>query len=371
MRRMKDRTINCGGTTIVELTVAVAILATVFAAIMPLFAGIRNSADTRWAGLEMVQNARVLNEQLCRHLAAARRVTAIGSDASGDGYIQFEGADDVSYRCALEEGGYVAFGPVGELSRLVGPVSSLRFVCYDGNDLTAPTTVPEKVRFVTWEARLQSQGSLMQDKTLRGTCYLRAAVRDLADAEPTVTTYDFATRTPGADCFAFASQGKPQIPDLSTTPTPLLESDQYPSINADDGKYHVLQVSSEAQYAQVRLVFEIEQEPAAVGGIAATWTGMAVNGHSSADDGAALYLWNYGSSAYELIQTSPNTEARITLAGSGTGSAAQYMGASSGRTAVLLVVSNDKKRGQRTNTLSTDYAKIDVTVSAGANAFAP
>ncbi len=130
-------------------------------------------------------------------------------------------------------------------------------------------------------------------------------------------------------------------------------------------------MSDEAQYAQVRLVFEIEQEPTDGGGITATWIGMGVNEHSSSTDGAALYLWNYGSSEYEMLQTSPDTEAQITLAGSGTGSMARYLGGSSGKTVVLLVVSNDKKRGKRENTLSTDYAKIDVTVSAGANAFAP
>ncbi len=207
MRCMENRTIDGRGTTIVELTVAVAILAAVFAAIMPLFAGVRNSADARWASLEMTQNARVLNEQLCRHLAAAQRVTALGIDASS-GYIQFDAADGISYRCALGEGGYVVFGPVGELSRLVGPVSSLRFVCYDGNDLTAPTPTPDKVRLVTWEARLQSEGSLTRDKILTGTCYLRVAVQDSAGQEPTVATYDFATRKPGTDCFAIRRPGQ-------------------------------------------------------------------------------------------------------------------------------------------------------------------
>ncbi len=371
MRRMKDRTIHCCGTTIVELTVAVAILAAVFAAIMPLFAGVRNSADARWANLEMVQNARVLNEQLCRHLAAAQRITAVSADTSSDGYIQFEAADGVSYRCALLEDGSVAFGPVGELSKLVGPVNSLRFVCYDGNDLTAPTTTPEEMRLITWQTELASQGALTRDRTLTGTCYLRAAVRNSADTQPIVATYDFATRMPGADCFAFADEGKPQVPDLSTTPSLILESDQYPAISADDGKRHILQVSHEAQYAQARFVFEIEQEPTAVGGITATWTGASGNGSSSSSDGATLYFWNCSSSKYELIQTSPDTEAEITLTGSGSGSATQYLGGSDGRTVVWLVVSNDKKRGNKENTLSTDYAKIDVAVSAGANVFAP
>jgi type II secretory pathway pseudopilin PulG len=350
----------------VELTVAMAILAAVFAAIMPLFAGVRNSADARWAGIEMVQNARVLNEQLCRHLATARCVTAVGDD-----YVQFEGAAGASYRCILGEDGYVMFGPVGDLSRLAGPVSTLRFVCYDGNDLTTPTTAPDQVRLVTWETKLQSQGSLTQDRILTGSCYLRTAVGDAVDEEPAVAIYDFATRTPGDDCSAFADQGKPRVPDGPATPSQIFESDQYAAIRADDATSHALQVSNESEYAQVRFLFEIEQEPSDVDGIAATWVGAGVNGHHSSTDGAALYLWNYNSSEYELLQVSANTEAQITLTGSGAGSAAQYLGGSGGRTVVLLVVSNDSKQDQGANTLSTDYAKIDVTVSGGAGQFAP
>jgi hypothetical protein len=169
----KDKTTNRRGTTIVELTVAVAIIATVFAAIMPLFAGVRNSAESRWAHLEMVQNARVLNEQLCRHLAAARRVTAAGADTSNDGYIQFEAADGVSYRCALGAAGDVEFGPVGDLSELVGPVDYLRFVCYDGSDLDHPAPTLDGVRLVTWEAGLRSTGPRTRDKIIRGACCLR------------------------------------------------------------------------------------------------------------------------------------------------------------------------------------------------------
>lgn len=366
MRHGDDRTIDCRGTTIVELTVAMAILAAVFAAILPLFAGVRNSADARWAGLEMVQNARVLNEQLCRHLATARCVTAVGDDT-----VQFEGADGMSYRCTLGQDGCVLLGPVADLSRLAGPVSSLRFICYDGNDLATRTTAPDRVRLVTWETKLLSQGSLTQDRVLTGSCYLRTAVDDAGDEEPVIATYDFATRTPGDDCFAFADQGKPQIPDAATKPSQNLESDQYAAIRADDATSHALQVSNESEYAQVRFVFEIEQVPSDVDGITATWIGAGVNGYSSSTDGAALYLWNYNSSEYELLQVSANTEAQITLTGSGAGSAAQYLGGSGGRTVVLLVVSNDSKQDQRTNALFTDYAKLEVTVSGGEGEFAP
>lgn len=170
MVRAKDRTIDRRGTTIVELTVAVAIVATVFAAILPLFAGVRNSADVQWANLEMVQNARVLNDQLGRSLAGAGRIVAVD-----DGSIEFEAADGAIYRCELGTGGYIEFGPVGDLREFVGPVEFLRFVCYGAKDPGCPVQTPEEVRLVTWEAGLRSSGTLARDRTVRGACYLRVA----------------------------------------------------------------------------------------------------------------------------------------------------------------------------------------------------
>lgn len=367
MRCVKDRVIDRRGTTLVELTVAVAIVAVVFAAVMPLFAAIRNSADARWAGLEMVQNARVLNEQLCRSLAAAKRITAVSDDTSDDGYIQFETANGVVHRCDLAEDGWVRFGPVDDLKEFVGPLDSLRFVCYDDDDMDHPTDLPGAVRLVTWEARLPSSGSLARARTVRGACCLRAATHE----KEVVVTCDFGTRTPGKDCVAFADQAESQIPDQSAVPALPVESDQWALIALRDGKSHVLSVGDDSQFAQVRMTFAIDQEPADVGVIAVAWIGRGRNAHAGAMDGATLYLWNYGASAYERIQASADTEEEVTLAGSGASPAAKYLGGATGKTVVLLIVSNDRKWGTEENMLCTDYAKVDVTVTGGAAAFGP
>ncbi|MEN6425641.1 MAG: type II secretion system protein [Phycisphaerales bacterium] len=369
MVSVKDKTIGQRGTTIVELTVAVAIIATVFAAIMPLFAGVRNSADAQWANLEMAQNARVLNEQLGRCLAGAGRITAVSSSASSDGYIQFEAADGAIYRCELEAGGYVEFGPVGDLSELVGPVESLRFVCYDGNDLSSPAQTPDGIRLVTWEAGLQSAGALTRDKTVRGACYLRVAAHS-ESVEDGPVTYDFATGQPGVDCFAFADQSETQVPEESGVPVALLTTDQYDPMGADDAQSHALEVSDESQYAQLRMTFQIDQDPEDVASLVATWSGKGVNAHSTCADGVSLYIWNCDSSRYELIQASPDTDAEITLTGSGSGAPAAYVGGAGG-IVVLLVVSNDEKVGQESNTLFTDYVKVDVVTSPEGGAVVP
>jgi len=157
----------------VELTVATAIMATVFAALMPLFAGIRNSTDARWAGLEMVQNARVLNEHLSRHLAQAARIVAVDPGDHG-GALEFEAEDGRVYRCTVGARGMVEFGPVGDLHPLAGPVTYLRFAGYSATDFRTPVSAPADIRLVTWEAGLRSSGQLVPDKVVTGACCLRA-----------------------------------------------------------------------------------------------------------------------------------------------------------------------------------------------------
>jgi len=170
----------------VELTVATAIMATIFAATMPLFVGIRHSTDTRWAHLEMLQNARVLNDHLSRYLAQAGRIVAVSASTDSAGYIECETDDGVVYRCAVGARGYVEFGPVGarqeagefprdrgHLGVLAGPVEYLRFACYDDLDFHRPLETPDGVRLVTWEARLKSPGHLAPGKVVTGACCLR------------------------------------------------------------------------------------------------------------------------------------------------------------------------------------------------------
>jgi hypothetical protein len=158
----------------VELTMATALMAVIFAAVMPLFVGIRSSAEARWAGLERVQNARVLNEQLCRYLAQARRVTAVSASAEQRGAIEFEMCGGTVYRCAMGPRGYIEFGPVGTLHELAGPVEYLRFACYGETDFDAPVRTPEAIRLVTWEAGLKCLDQPARPKSVRGACCLRA-----------------------------------------------------------------------------------------------------------------------------------------------------------------------------------------------------
>lgn len=162
------------GTTLVELTVATALMATLFGAILPLFVGIRHSAATRWASLEMVQNARVLNEQLYRSLTQARRIVAVSATTDERGFLEFEAQDGAAYRCAMAANGSVEFGPVGGLQELAGPVEYVRFACYNEADFDSPVQTPDEIRLVSWEVCFRSAEPALQNKTVRGVCCLRA-----------------------------------------------------------------------------------------------------------------------------------------------------------------------------------------------------
>ena len=150
-----------------------AIMATIFIAVVPLFVGIRNSTETRWAGLEMLQNARVLNEYLHRHLATARQLVAVSDATEQKGYIEFESANGRVYRLQVDRENRLVVGPAGNLHELVGPVEYVRFICYGGADLAEPTCQVNEIRLVTWEAGLSAPAAAMEDRAVRGACCLR------------------------------------------------------------------------------------------------------------------------------------------------------------------------------------------------------
>jgi len=285
----------------------------------------------------------------------------MSANTEPEGYVAFETGDGTALRCQLGSSGCIEFGPAADLSELAGPVEYLKFTCYDGNDPAVRTDVAEHVRLVTWEARLDSSGTLTEDKVVSGACCLR--VNGNTGSEDIDAMYDFATGRQGVDCFAFAGADKPRVPRAPDTPSSPLTTGQYDAIEVQDGILHEVNATAESDYLLIRLVFQIEEDESDVTGITATWRGKGVNEHPSRMDGASLYLWNYAIADYELLQASPDTEAEITLSGSRTDTPGRYVGGVGDDMVVLVAVSNDKKTGQKANTLFTDYVRLDVAAS--------
>jgi prepilin-type N-terminal cleavage/methylation domain-containing protein len=165
---------NGRGLTLLEMVISLAMMAIIFAAILPQFRNIQNSWASKQAGAEAVQNARVVMDFLNRHLTKAVRITAVSESAETNGYIEFEDNTGAIIRCDIGANNYVQYGNVAQ-SRfdLAGPVNKLQFTCYSLRDLDTPITNVAFIRLVKVETTLINSAPLGQDKTFTTQAYLR------------------------------------------------------------------------------------------------------------------------------------------------------------------------------------------------------
>jgi prepilin-type N-terminal cleavage/methylation domain-containing protein len=159
------------GLTLMEMIIALSIITIVFASIFPLFGQIRDGWDSKQAAADTLQNGRILIDHMNRNLAKAVKVTAVSISSDISGYIEFEDNDAAIFRYDVNSAtDYVEYGSAGGLSDLAGPVSRLRFICYDACDLDAPLDIStadvNDIRFVKAETILTSSSSPGQEKTL-------------------------------------------------------------------------------------------------------------------------------------------------------------------------------------------------------------
>jgi type II secretory pathway pseudopilin PulG len=162
------------GLTLVEMVIAMALMVIIFAAILPQFRAILNSWDSKAGNAETLQNGRILIDHLNRNLAKAVKITAVSGPNQTSGFIVFQDNDNNNYRYDINSTtNYVEFGLVGNLSDLAGPVSSLQFACYDGNDFATTITDGNSIRFVDVNTTLTNSSAMGQDKTFTASAYLR------------------------------------------------------------------------------------------------------------------------------------------------------------------------------------------------------
>ncbi|MBW8040624.1 MAG: hypothetical protein FVQ85_11545 [Planctomycetes bacterium] len=174
MKYRKNKIGSDSALTLVEMVIALAIMAIVFAVLVPQFRMILNSWDSKAGAAETLQNGRVLIDHLNRNLTKAVKITSVSKSNKVNGYIEFEDNDGNNLRYDIAANNYVEFGPVGDLSDLAGPVSQLQFTCYDAFDLDTPLTDVESIRVVKVQTTLINSAALGQNKTLTTSVYLRA-----------------------------------------------------------------------------------------------------------------------------------------------------------------------------------------------------
>ena len=159
--------------------------------------------------------------------------------------------------------------------------------------------------------------------------------------------YDYANRTQGTDIFAYSDQSTSQLPSNGTTPgggSAVLNSGEYDDIELDDGSEFSQAATSNNRYPRKRFEFHLDEAEADVNSIDVSWKGRGVNENNGRTDGAELYIWKDQSpSEWTLLDTSPDTEATVTLSGAVTVNLPDYI--STGDVVSILVVSADKKSG--------------------------
>lgn len=156
-----------------EMVISMAIMAILFAVLVPQLRAIQNSWDSKAGNAEILQNGRVLMDHLYRNLASAAQITAVSDSAETDGYIEFEDNDENILRYDIAANNYVKFGTVGSLNDLAGPVSQLLFTCYDGNEPATPITDGNDIRLVNVQATLTNPTAAGRDLTVGTSVCLR------------------------------------------------------------------------------------------------------------------------------------------------------------------------------------------------------
>ena len=355
------------GLTLVEMVIALSLMTIVFASVVPLFGQMRDSWDFRQSAADTLQNGRVLIDHLQRNLAEAVKITAVSDSSETNGFIEFENDDAEIYRYDIDgSSGYVEFGQTGNLSELAGPVSMLKFTCFDACDLDTPISDVDSTRFVKIETVFINALDAGQDETFTTAIYLRTNGNSISGpGTVTQTMYDYSNREQGTNIFAYDGEDNVQAPAVSTSPTNLFSAGEYDDIEFDDETFHTYTTVENSKYGQMRFVIKIDENKNDVTQIVASFNGKGINSKKNDADGVSLYIWNYALSQYELLETSADTEDEITISGILTTSLSDYIGDTTQDTIMLLAATNGKKPNKESLDLMADYVKLDITAAIG------
>jgi prepilin-type N-terminal cleavage/methylation domain-containing protein len=170
------------GYTLLELTIAVALMVVVVAFFAPILHAVQKSWAVRAGNSETLAQARAFVHHFHQRVSQASHVSAVTDSTTTKGHLQLVESDGTKVRYDVYASGNIRFGPVGEEADLAGPVSEMRLTCYDGNDCTVPITDCNAIRLVHVDATFANTAGA--DLTVSTSAYIRAgAVRDEGDRE--------------------------------------------------------------------------------------------------------------------------------------------------------------------------------------------
>lgn len=174
-RRMDNGQARIGrAMTLIEMVMAMALLCIFFAVLLPQFRILHRSWELRGASAETLQNGRVLLDHLHARLSTARKITAVSGPEEPMGYLEFRDAEGQTRRYETQSDGWVAFGPVGSLSPLAGPVRRFRISGFAVEDLETAISDPAAMRLLRFEVAFVPPGDVGRDREFSFSVFLRS-----------------------------------------------------------------------------------------------------------------------------------------------------------------------------------------------------
>ena len=220
-----------------------------------------------------------------------------------------------------------------------------------------------------------------------GVCVLTGVLLSLVcpasvHAQTDTATYDFATCTPGTDCFAYGTESKtPAVVAASrlggTECNTVVSAGAYTALSASDAtggdtdpnRYTAPDPGGAIESCTV-FEFELQQSEATITQIAITW-----EGYGDANDLVHLYVWDYSqgcysdgqgtcmsSSSYNNPAAAGSGNADFTLTETITSNIANFVDEAAGNELTYLVVNTDASED-----VFHDYTKAVVTYSVFAD----
>ena len=174
-----------------------------------------------------------------------------------------------------------------------------------------------------------------------------------------VSRYDFRTGA-GEDKWAFRNETSAtlsvNVPNIEFTTA------QYYNINTSDDTWQEDQTSQDGYYAAHRFNFSIIEDPSDIRKINVTWEGIGDHDSGVGYRGAKLYIYNFTSAAYELLQASADTNQEVTLTGEKTSSISSYI--NSGNVTILVNQTSAQITDRDTDYsyIWTDYVKLELHI---------
>jgi MSHA biogenesis protein MshQ len=173
--------------------------------------------------------------------------------------------------------------------------------------------------------------------------------------------YDFNTRTPASDIFAFKGESSTQVPTNEDFPSTQVSAAEYTDLTVDDQTYQQSSTTTMNNYPSTRFLLFVDQAVADITQFEILWNGYGVS-TQNINVGVDFYIWNFRLNSYEFIIGTPTSDEYI-LTGTVTSNITDYFGGDSQNSIVFYVVSQNNNNGNNNNTsVYSDYVSLTVTV---------